>query len=47
MVYGDADDCAKELLSRAAALSPEQTERRIGELDCDAAFKARLTALMK
>ena len=47
MVYGDADDCAGELLSRAARLSPAQTSRCVDELDCDDAFKAHMKALMK
>ena len=46
MLYGEADACAADLLRAAALLSREETERRIEQLDCVPAFKAKLHTLL-
>ncbi len=45
MLYGDAADCAGDLLQRAAEISKDRTLQCIDSLDCKAEYKAKLKAL--
>lgn len=46
MLYGDSEECAKELLLSAAELSEERTLQCIDQLDCSPAYTARLRNLI-
>ena len=42
ILYGDSEDCARELLLSAVKLSKEKTIRAIDLLDCRPEYKAKL-----
>ena len=46
MLYGDSEDCAKELMLSAVKISKERALQCIDMLDCKPEFKARLKALI-
>jgi len=46
MLYGNAADCAEELLRSAATISKEHTLRCVAALDCEEAYKDTMRAIL-
>ena len=47
MLYSDSDDCACDLLQRAARISKESTLQCIDLLDCKSEYKAKMKAMIE
>ena len=45
MLYGDSEDCARELMRSAAKISEEKAMESVGLLDCESAYKEKLKSL--
>ena len=45
MLYGDSEDCARELMRTAVKISEEKALESVALLDCDGAYKEKLKSL--
>ena len=46
ILYGDSDDCAKELLLSAVKISKDYTLQSIDSLDCDTEYKTKMKSMI-